>query len=283
VSVAAAPPQGAVQPEHAGYWVEVAGAALTNGGQNLWRRYCDGVYAELAGEWLGDASFRRALKTDLFDEAVGDGLFGSQLDRVAEAHGVDVSARAVQAAQARYPGLRARVADVRSLEYPDEHFDLVLSNSTLDHFPERADIDAALAELNRVLEPGGRLLVSLDNLANPVIALRSFLPHRLLEALRLSPFYVGATLTPGGLRKRLERAGFEIRESRIIMHAPRLPAILVCRALERRAGGRAAARFLAVLRGAEGLSRRRSRAWTGYYVAVLAEKPTRAPSLASGR
>jgi SAM-dependent methyltransferase len=79
--------------------------------------------------------------------------------------GVDLAEREV-------PGLRSVVADVRSLPFEDDAFDLVLCVSTLEHVGRdteqyavdaaRADDgdEAALRELHRVLAPGGRLLVS---------------------------------------------------------------------------------------------------------------------------
>jgi len=57
-------------------------------------------------------------------------------------------------------------------------FDTVLSNSTLDHFDGAAQIRVSLAEPARVLRPGGRLLVTLDNPANPLLALSKALPSR---------------------------------------------------------------------------------------------------------
>lgn len=67
-------------------------------------------------------------------------------------------------------------ADVRDLPYPDDSFDIVVAASTLEHVgmdttrygapasrsddPDR-ELDRALAELARVLTPGGRLLATL--------------------------------------------------------------------------------------------------------------------------
>jgi SAM-dependent methyltransferase len=47
-------------------------------------------------------------------------------------------------------GLRAE--DLTRLTYPDDSFDLVLTSETLEHVP---DLSAALAEVRRVLVPGG--------------------------------------------------------------------------------------------------------------------------------
>ncbi len=63
-----------------------------------------------------------------------------------------------------------------TLPFPDGAFDRVFSNSTLDHFDSRDDIREALRELARVLHPEGELLLTLDNLANPVVRLRNALP-----------------------------------------------------------------------------------------------------------
>jgi ubiquinone/menaquinone biosynthesis C-methylase UbiE len=52
--------------------------------------------------------------------------------------------------------LRLEVADVTSLPYTDGSFSVAWTMNSLHHW---SDCDAGLAELHRVLEPGGRLLV----------------------------------------------------------------------------------------------------------------------------
>jgi SAM-dependent methyltransferase len=49
--------------------------------------------------------------------------------------------------------LRYRVADVAALPYPDASVDLVVSSLSLHHW---TDVPAGLAEIRRVLRPGGR-------------------------------------------------------------------------------------------------------------------------------
>jgi SAM-dependent methyltransferase len=74
-----------------------------------------------------------------------------------EAFGVDQSERMVELARAR--GLAAEVAAIEELPFPDGSFDAVIATWVL-HFLR--DLDSGLAELARVLRPGGRL-VALTN------------------------------------------------------------------------------------------------------------------------
>ena len=74
----------------------------------------------------------------------------------AELHGIDLTERAVAHTQERFAamGLRSElsVGDAERLAYPDATFDLVYSWGVLHHSP---DTEAAIAEVHRVLKPGG--------------------------------------------------------------------------------------------------------------------------------
>jgi ubiquinone/menaquinone biosynthesis C-methylase UbiE len=106
-----------------------------------------------------------------------------------------------------------RRADVRRLPFADATFDAVVSLSTLDHFDLHTDIETSLAELVRVLRPGGTLILTLDNLANPIIALRAVLPFRLLQAAGVVPYEIGRTCGPRRLGRFVTRAGLEVVET----------------------------------------------------------------------
>ncbi len=58
------------------------------------------------------------------------------------------------------PGLTFAVADGRELPFPDAHFDQAYSVSVLEHIPEPGASEA-LRELERVVRPGGRVVVTL--------------------------------------------------------------------------------------------------------------------------
>ncbi len=56
--------------------------------------------------------------------------------------------------------LSLRVADARSLPFPDQSFDYVLAIDLLPHIPVPEDL---LVEARRVLKPGGRLIIDCTN------------------------------------------------------------------------------------------------------------------------
>ena len=71
---------------------------------------------------------------------------------------VDQSARMV--ALARERGVDARVADVQDLPFEDAAFDAAVAAWMLYHVP---DLDRGIAELARVLRPGGRLVAATNH------------------------------------------------------------------------------------------------------------------------
>jgi SAM-dependent methyltransferase len=70
-----------------------------------------------------------------------------------EVVGVDLSERMVELTTER--GVHAVVGDVQALPFADGEFDAISANWMLYHLP---DLDRGLAEIVRVLRPGGRLV-----------------------------------------------------------------------------------------------------------------------------
>ena len=75
-----------------------------------------------------------------------------------EFHGVDISEGMLEVARrsAEAQGLDVQFTkgDAENLDYPDDKFDIVISNMSLQFFPDKP---RALSEMRRVLKPGGRL------------------------------------------------------------------------------------------------------------------------------
>ncbi len=259
--------------ESPNYWDGVSRKFSGTLPQFLWRIHSDRVNVSLLADWLGDRQFKDILKTDLFDEAISQGLYPFLREHARTVHGIDVSGESVGGAKKRFPELNAICADVRKLPFKNHKFDLIVSNSTLDHFQDTGEIDLGLRELFRVLEPGGELLISLDNLQNPIIGLRSLLPFRLLNSLHLVPYFVGKSHGIRGLKAALKKAGFEVLDSRSIMHCPRVLAVAVAGILQKKASKKSRQRFLALLMSFEFLAKLPTRFFTGHFVAVHSLKP----------
>jgi SAM-dependent methyltransferase len=87
----------------------------------------------------------------------GDGAFAARLAASVrgETIAVDLTERAVELARRR--GVTATQADVQELPFEDGRFDCVVAKWMLYHVP---DLDRGIAELARVLRPGGRLVAT---------------------------------------------------------------------------------------------------------------------------
>ena len=116
------------------------------------------VQIEHYHRYLFARSFCQGL--DVLDVASGEGYGSAQLAQVARSViGVEYSADTVQSAVANFPrpNLRFTQGDARALPLGDACVDVVVSFETLEHFGEH---DAFLAEVRRVLRPGGTFIVS---------------------------------------------------------------------------------------------------------------------------
>jgi len=254
------------------YWNLIAKEWNRKHHQRLWRIHSDKVNSVLLDRWLSVGVVTTTLKTDLFDEAFGRGLFPILASRSENIIGIDISPLIVNTALDHNKKIHGATADVRYLPFHRETFDTIISISSLDHFHTQHGIIVSLREIRRVLRKGGQLIITLDNLSNPVIALRRILPFSFLNKSGLVPYYVGATMTYNDLYKILEHLGFEVTELSAILHAPRILAIALARIFEKYAEIKTQKIFLQMLMAFESLSRWPTRYLTGYFIAVNAIK-----------
>jgi SAM-dependent methyltransferase len=254
------------------YWDAIFGSLTDAGRATLWRTYSDTLNGALLAAWLPTDRVARVLKTDAFDEALGEGLYPLLASRAGTVVALDVSVVALERAQARHIGLKPTAGDARCLPFGSGVFDIIVSNSTLDHFRTVDEIAVSLSECHRVLRQGGQLLLTLDNLANPAVALRNALPFGLLNRLGIVPYSVGATCGPRRLERMLQQARFSVMDVGAILHVPRVLGVAASRVLDRHAGPRTRRRFVAFLMAFERLATAPTRFWTGYFVTVRAVK-----------
>lgn len=94
-------------------------------------------------------------ETRVLDAGCGEGVLVEEYASRLKIEGLDEN----------YSSSRVRAGSVLALPYPDASFDRALCLDVLEHltFDEQP---RALAELHRILKPGGELLVSVPNLAH---------------------------------------------------------------------------------------------------------------------
>jgi SAM-dependent methyltransferase len=165
--------------------------------EDLWERLPDPLDPPERERRLAFLAEQRRGAERILDLGCGDGTFTAAAG--AGAIGADIAEAALARARRDHPRLRfVRVPADGPLPFAAGEFDLVWCSETLEHV---ADTAGFLAEVRRVLTPGGRLAVTVPR-SGPLRALvawrREF--HPLGDHLR---FYTAATL-----RDVLDDAGF---------------------------------------------------------------------------
>lgn len=179
-------------------------------------RYKTREYLSLLKRWgLGDKG--SILFTDLYEAALGDPGFLSGPGPSPEIFGLDISPAICRKAFARQTesktNIRIICSDARFLACRGGSFDLVVSPSTFDHFPE---IGEALKECHRILKPGGRLVLALNSGSNPFFKLGV----RMAERFKKKEYQTDYFYRAGQARSQLSRAGFKTGRQTGIMHIP---------------------------------------------------------------
>lgn len=158
----------------------------------------------------------------LLDLGCGTGLFTHRLRaelREATIVGCDYSGGMLRQARARSPrGLLAQ-GDAQRLPFGDASFDTVVSTEAFHWFPDQP---AALREVARILEPGGRVLVALVNPPATALSDAAWWASRLAG----QPFYWP---TAERMRELLAGAGFTVAAQRRVWRVPAgllLPPVL---------------------------------------------------------
>lgn len=191
---------------------DLTGAAST--------RYYAANEQRLFTEHFGTLDGLSILKTDLWDEARNTRILVWARAHGARAFGVDISMPTVQLAQQAFrdagltPGLSSAVGDVRALPFATGSFDAIYSMGTIEHF---AETEQAVAEMARVLKPGGRAIIGVPNRHDPFVRP---LMATVLQAVGLYGYGYEKSYSRRALRHMLQRAGLEVLDETAILFMP---------------------------------------------------------------
>jgi SAM-dependent methyltransferase len=165
-------------------------------------------------EWLNAKPGESVL-----DLGCGDGQLTQRLT-ASGANVVGVDASPAMAAATRARGIEAREGNAEALPFADQSFDAVFSNAAL-HWVR--DQDAMMAEVHRVLKPGGRFVAEMGghgNVAAIRVALMAVLArHGHADAEDGVNYYS----TPEAYSRRLVRHGFQVERISLIPRPTPLP------------------------------------------------------------
>ena len=175
------------------------------------RSYATVVRGELDGKPLDRALLGAVVEMagggTILDLGCGPGHVTAYLrDRGGDAVGVDLSGSMIQIAREDHPGIRFETQSMTALDVPDDAVGAAVLLFSLTHLSP-ADRDAALAEVHRVLRPGGVALVSFHIRSEEVEAGETW---HLTSWFGKSVDLDGHYLDPEVVMAELLRVGFDV-------------------------------------------------------------------------
>ena len=188
---------------------------------------------------VGLADVRPGMRALDLAAGTGDIAFGVAA-RGAHVTALDITHRMLQIASGKRPASAAVTfvtGDMMALPFPDNSFDLVTTGYGIRNVPV---IEPAIAEIGRVLRPGGLLLsLDFDRPAHPLVravylgyltivgSALGWVLHRDPDTYRYIPESIRSYPGASGVAERLGQAGFD--DSRVIPLLGGLMAINVAR------------------------------------------------------
>ena len=149
--------------------------------------------------------------TRVLELACGSGQLTIPLHGLAGSwEATDFSEKMVRETLRRCPQVSASVQDATALPYVDDSFDVVLIANALHIMPEP---EKALAEIHRVLRPGGVILT-------PTFVYEGKINRVRMKLTELVGFQTYRKWTLQDLRRVLERSGFRVIEQALLPGDP---------------------------------------------------------------
>ncbi len=153
----------------------------------------------------------KVLKLDLWNEVKNTNILAWMASKGATTHAVDISFNLTKQANDEFlkSGLTPRfsVASLYELPFKSKSFDFLYTMGTIEHAP---DMDRCVAEIFRVLKPGGVALVGVPNKHDPF--LRPLVVY-VMNKLGIYPYGFEQSLTSKELSAMLKKANFEVLKS----------------------------------------------------------------------
>jgi SAM-dependent methyltransferase len=201
-----------IDPRHRHWYLE--GHFARQLGHPSARAVVEERWARFEGEikgWLGEDKADPGRPLQVLDAGCGDGINLMGLSRIFEALGRPAALTGIDYNELRIERARTlgidgdlRVGSLDATGFADGSVDLILLNHVLEHIPAKAPV---LAELRRILRPGGLFIVGVPNEGCTLARLRNnVLQRAVLRTTDHVHFF-----TAGTLRADLEAAGFAVQ------------------------------------------------------------------------
>jgi len=210
------------------YWESLAKKVSEEGyyaKSTILGKYKRDFVLDVIRNWNLEINNKIILKTDLFEEAFGPDeiLFSISRDyKPKRVYGIDISNRVIAKVKnnciKKTPNKKIILQneDLKKLSFKDNYFDLIISQSTLDHFEDLNDLNRVMKELYRVLKSRGKLLFSINNKHNFLF----YLIHEFQRIFRLMYVYSSGCFTRNQLKIITHKGGFKFLNETAVYSVP---------------------------------------------------------------
>ncbi len=126
-----------------------------------------------------------------------------------DVYGIDFAEKTVKFLKAN-TDLKIDLADIRKLPFPDNTFDGYWSMGVIEHFID--GVDAPIAEISRVVKPGGYLFLTVPAMS-PLRKIKASLSMYPEKETQFENFYQ-YVYPPEFIQKKLEGVGFKLQKKK---------------------------------------------------------------------